>query len=76
MNKIIIDNEFALNCDNNWTVFEKMDIDLDLEEDKTILFLYSVVLPLIQKQMSIGIFLNNSLQVLNTFILETIYYHL
>ena len=45
-----------------------MDIDLDLEEDKTILFLYSVVLPLIQKQMSIGIFLNNSLQVLNTFI--------
>ena len=68
MNKIIIDNEFALNCDNNWTVFEKMDIDLDLEEDKTILFLYSVVLPLIQKQMSIGIFLNNSLQVLNTFI--------
>ena len=40
-----------------------MDIDLDLEEDKTILFLYSVVVPLVQKEMTIGIFMNNLLDV-------------
>lgn len=40
-----------------------MDIDLDLEEDKTILFLYSVVIPLVQKGMSLGIFINNLLDV-------------
>lgn len=63
MNKIVLDTEFTLNCENTWTVFDKMDIDLDLEEDKTILFLYSVVIPLVQKGMTIGIFMNNSLDV-------------
>jgi len=52
-----------LNCENQWTIFEKMDIDLDLEEDKTILFLYSVVVPLVQKEMTVGIFMNNLLDV-------------
>jgi hypothetical protein len=65
VNKIVIDNEFSLNCENAWTVFEKMDIDLDLEEDKTILFLYSVVVPLVQKNMTVGIFMNNLLDVLS-----------
>jgi hypothetical protein len=71
VNKIIIDNEFTLNCQNVWTTFDKMDIDLDLEEDKTILFLYSVVVPLVQKGMTVGIFMNNLLDVFNRLILET-----
>lgn len=64
VNKIVIDNEFSLNCENQWTVFEKMDIDLDLEEDKSILFLYSVVVPLVQKSMTVGVFMNNLLDVI------------
>lgn len=60
---ITVDTEFTLNCEKMWTVFPKMDIDLELEEDKTILFTYSIVLPLVQKEMTIGIFVDNLLEV-------------
>ena len=36
---IIIEEEFQLNCSQVWSVFPKMDIDLELEEDKSILFI-------------------------------------
>lgn len=58
---IRIDEQFSLSCDNNWTVFPKMDIDLELDADKTILFIYNIVLPLVEKKMTVGIFLNNRL---------------
>ncbi len=60
---ILIDEEFVLNCDGQWSVFPKMDIDLELEDDKTILFLYNVVLPLTNKKMTVGIFVNDLLDV-------------
>jgi len=60
---IIIQEEFSLSCEQVWTVFPKMDIDLELEEDKTILFIYNIVLPLVQNEMTVGIFLNNLLEV-------------
>ena len=63
LQKIIVDEEFTLNCDNSWTTFPKMDIDLELEDDKTILFIYNLALPLVNKKMSVGIFLNNILDV-------------
>jgi hypothetical protein len=59
---ILVDEEFQLNCQSIWSLFPKMDIDLELEEDKTILFIYNVVLPLAQNEMTIGIFLNNLLE--------------
>lgn len=59
---IILDEEYQLNCNSVWSIFPKMDIDLELEEDKTILFIYNVVLPLAQNQLTIGIFLNNLLE--------------
>ena len=59
---IIVDEEFSLNCERTWTVFPNMDISLELEEDKSILFLYNIVLPLVNKKMTIGIFLNNLLE--------------
>ena len=61
---IIIDEDFFLNCEKNWSVFPKMDIDLELEEDKTIVFIYNVVVPLVEKEMTIGIFMNNILEVI------------
>jgi hypothetical protein len=56
---ISLDQEFALNCEDKWVVFPKLDIDLELEEDKTILFIYNVVLPLVDKEISVAIFMNN-----------------
>jgi hypothetical protein len=60
---VIIQEEFTLNCEAIWSVFPKMDIDLELEEDKTILFIYNVVLPLVQNEMTVGVFLNNLIEV-------------
>ena len=65
---IIEDEEFILNCYENWSVFPKMDIDLELEDDKTIIFIYNVVLPLTNKKMTIGIFINNLLDVINEYL--------
>lgn len=64
---ILVEEEFSLACEGMWSVFPKMDIDLELEEDKTIVFIYNVVLPLIQKHMTVGIFLNNLLEVRENF---------
>lgn len=61
---ILIDEEFVLNCDENWSIFPKMDIDLELEDDKTIVFIYNVVLPLTNKKMTVGIFVNDLLDVI------------
>jgi hypothetical protein len=58
-----IDQEFAINCDDKWVAFPKMDIDLELEEDKAILFIYNVVIPLVEKEMSVAIFMNNMIVV-------------
>lgn len=60
---IIVDEEFSLNCEKMWSVFPKMDIDLELEEDKTIVFIYNIVLPLVEKEMTVGVFINNTLDV-------------
>jgi hypothetical protein len=60
---IIIGEEFNLNCNNLWTKFPNMDIDLELEEDKTVLFIYNVVLPILSKKMTVALFLNNVLEV-------------
>lgn len=60
---IIVDEEISLNCEKTWNILPKMDIDLNLEDDKTIVFIYNVVLPLVEKQMTVGIFLNNLLDV-------------
>ena len=62
---IIIDEEFTLNCEFSWSTFPKMDIDLELEEDKTIVFIYNIVLPLVEKKMTVAIFMNNLLVVNN-----------
>ena len=59
---ILLDEEFSLECSMNWAVFPKMDVYIELEEDKTILFSYNVVLPLVEKTMTVGIFLNNLLE--------------
>jgi hypothetical protein len=61
---IIVEEEFSLNCENVWSTFPKMDIELELEEDKTIVFIYNIVLPLVEKKMTIGIFLNSLLDVI------------
>jgi hypothetical protein len=61
---IIVEEEFQLICEEVWTVFPKMDIDLELEEDKVILFIYNVVLPLVGNEMTIGFYLNNLLEVI------------
>lgn len=58
-----IEEEFTLNCENTWVLFPKMDIDLELEDNKAILFLYNVALPLVDKTMTVGIFLNDILDV-------------
>lgn len=63
MRQITVNEEYTLNCDKQWTVFPKMDIDMELEEDKSILFIYNIVLPLVEKHMTIGIYLNNLLEV-------------
>ena len=63
LRSIIVEEAFSLNCQNNWSIFPKMDIDLELEEDKTIVFIYNIVLPLVDKNMTIGIFMNNLLDV-------------
>lgn len=63
LKKILIENEFSFNNDNNWNVFPDLDIDLELEDDKSILFMYNVVVPLIDNSMVVGIFVNNILQV-------------
>lgn len=60
---ILVDEEFVLNCDESWSIFPKMDIDLELEDDKTIVFIYNVVLPLINKKMTVGVFINDLLDV-------------
>jgi hypothetical protein len=60
---ILVDEEFVLNCDENWSIFPKMDIDLELEDDKTIVFIYNVVLPLTNKKMTVSIFVNDLLDV-------------
>jgi hypothetical protein len=60
---IIVDDEFSLNCELTWSAFPKMDIELELEEDKTIVFIYNIVLPLVEKKMTIGLFMNNLLVV-------------
>jgi hypothetical protein len=60
---ITVDQEFNLNCSGSWSLFPNMDIDLELEEDKTILFIYNVVLPLLGKDMTIALFWNNLLEV-------------
>jgi len=59
---IIVDEEFGLNCAEAWSIFPKMDIDLELEEDKTVVFIYSVVLPLVGKEMTVGVFINNLIE--------------
>lgn len=64
MQVLDIEEEFVLNCEGEWNLFPKMDIDLELEDDKSILFLYNVVLPLVEKEISIGIFVNDILDVL------------
>jgi len=61
MQVVDIEEEFVLNCDNKWTMFPKMDIDLELEDDKAILFMYNVVLPLVDKKISVGLFVNDIL---------------
>jgi len=61
---ILIDEEFVLNCDETWSIFPKMDIDLELEDDKTIVFIYNIVLPLTNKKMTIGLFINDLLDVI------------
>lgn len=63
MQVVNIEDGFSLNCDDNWTMFPNMDIDLELEDDKAILFMYNVVLPLVNKQISVGIFVNDILNV-------------
>jgi len=65
---IIVDEEFVLNCDGNWSIFPKMDIDLELEDDKTIVFIYNVVLPLTNKKMTVGVFVNDLLDVRKLYI--------
>jgi hypothetical protein len=65
---IIVDEEFVLNCDENWSIFPKMDIDLELEDDKTIVFIYNVVLPLTNKKMTVGVFVNDLLDVRKLYI--------
>ena len=67
MQVLDIEEEFVLNCEGEWNLFPKMDIDLELEDDKSILFLYNVVLPLVEKEISIGIFVNDILDVLFLF---------
>jgi hypothetical protein len=63
-NRIInVEEEFNLNCSGSWSLFPNMDIDLELEEDKTILFIYNVVVPLLGKDMTIALFWNNLLEV-------------
>lgn len=62
---ILIDNEYSLNCENTWSPFPKMDIELELEEDKTIVFIYNIVLPLVEKKMTVAIFMNNLIVVRN-----------
>jgi hypothetical protein len=56
---ITLDQMFSLNCEDKWSIFPKFDIDLELEDDKTILFIYNIVLPLENKEMSVAIFMNN-----------------
>lgn len=63
MQSVNIEEEFTLSCDGSWNLFPKMDIDLELEDNKSILFMYNVVLPLVNKNISIGIFLNDILDV-------------
>jgi hypothetical protein len=70
---ILIDEEFVLNCDETWSIFPKMDIDLELEDDKTIVFIYNVVLPLTNKKMTVGIFINDLLDVILNFIFYFIF---
>ena len=59
---LISDEEFQLDCAMTWSVFPKIDTYIALEEDKTILFIYNVVLPLVEKKMTVGIFMNNLLE--------------
>lgn len=67
MQVINLEDGFTLNCDNTWVMFPNMDIDLELEDDKAILFMYNVVLPLVNKQISVGIFVNDILNVSKCF---------
>ena len=62
MQIIKIEEEFTLESNDKWNEFPSMDIDLELEDDKSILFMYNIVLPLVEKSISVGIFVNNILE--------------
>ncbi len=72
-----VNEEFALNCESVWTLFPLMNVDLELEDDKTILFVYNVVLPLVMNEMTVAVYLNNMIVVsLGLYIYIYIYIYL
>jgi hypothetical protein len=73
---ITVDQEFALNCEDKWLAFPKLDIDLELEADKTILFIYNVALPLVDKEMSVAIFIDNLINVILSNFRKSLFRHI
>ena len=53
------DEEVEMKCDDEWNVFPKMKVYVEVDRDVNVVVIVNVVVPLVNKVMSVGVFVND-----------------
>ena len=55
------DEETELKCNDEWNEFPKMKVYIEVDKDVNVVVMYNVVVPLVNKLMTVGVFINDRL---------------
>ena len=53
------DEEVEMKCDDEWNAFHKMKVYIEVDRDVNVVVMYNVVVPLVNKVMTVGVFVND-----------------